>query len=85
MAFTDRFIKIPIKVYDRKSADLTGKPDYEDSVMKINPFEISHYKPSNDTDNDDKGCVYVTMKQGDGFFVYLTMAEFEKLLNNSQK
>jgi hypothetical protein len=85
MAFTDRFVKVPIKIYDRKQAELMDKTEYEDSFLNINPFEISHYKPTTDKDNDDQECVYVTMKQGDGFFVYLTIPEFEKLLNDSQK
>lgn len=80
MAFTDRFITLPIKVYDRKQAELTGHEDYEDSFIKINPFEISQYKPS--TDGDEWGeCVHLVMKGGDDFNVYLTIEEFETALN----
>lgn len=85
MAFTDRFIELPIKVYDKEAADLVGKPDYEDSVIKISPFEISDYKPTNDADNQDAECVYLVLKNGRGFFVYLPMDKFEKILNDHQK
>lgn len=85
MPFTDRFIELPIKVYDQKEADIVGKPDYEDSTIKILPFEISDYKPTSDADNQDSECVYLVLKNGRGFFVYLGIIEFEKLLNDHQK
>lgn len=81
--FTDRFIKLPIKVYDAKERDLTGKvSDYEDSWMKVNPFEISQYKPTSDGETLTDDCTYVSLKNGDGFYVYLTISEFEQILNN---
>ena len=82
MPFTDRFIKIPIKIYDKKQAELVDKVEYEDSWMKINPFEISEYKPTEDKENDNCECTYVVMKNGTGVYVYLTIPEFESLLNN---
>jgi hypothetical protein len=83
--FTDRFLYIPIKVYNADLKELTGKANYEDSFMKILPSEISHYKPSEDTDNDDAECTFVHMKSGNAFFVYWTVAEFEKKLNDHQQ
>lgn len=85
MPFTDRFITLPIKVYDQKTADVVGKPDYEDSIIKIVPFEISDYKPTSDADHQNCDCVYVMLKNGRGFFVYLSMKQFEKLLNEHAK
>lgn len=85
MAFTDRFLKIPIKIFDRKEAELTNNPVYEDSWMKINPFEISDYKPTLDKDNENIECTYLSLKNGIGMFVYLTTGEFETLLNEHQK
>lgn len=85
MKFTDRFLQLPIKVYDTIQQDLTGKAEYFDSFMKIAPFEISHYKPSNDEDNNDVECVSVSMKNGQNFFIYLTLHQFEELLNNHHK
>jgi hypothetical protein len=85
MSFTDRFIQLPIKVYDTQQAELTGKTDYYDSFMKVLPLEISNYKPMIDEDNNDVECVSVYMKNGEKFYTYLTMYQFEELLNNHQK
>ncbi len=82
--FTDRFIKIPIKVYDTEEADLTGNKEYEDSWMKFNPLEIAYYKPSNDNETNEE-CTYIMLKSGIGMFVYLLPGELEKLLNDQQK
>jgi len=82
MSFTDRFIELPIKVYDISDSELTGKTEYEESFMKVNPMEISHYKPTYDGDEDREiKYVFVTLKNGDGFFVYLSIDAFERLLN----
>jgi len=81
MRFTDRFIKIPIKVYNKAQADLVNKIEYEDSWMKISPFEISEYKPTQDEENENYDCVYLVMKSGSGVFVYMSINEFEALLN----
>lgn len=83
MPFTDRFIKIPIQVYDRKLKELTGADEAEDSWMKINPMDISNYRPSYDSaDLEQKEITSVTLKTGDTTLVYLTIEEFEELLNN---
>jgi hypothetical protein len=84
MNFTDRFIRLPIKVYDTKDAELTGNPQYFDNVMAALPFEISNYKTAVDEDNDDAECVSVKMKNGDSYYVYMTLKEFEKALNEHQ-
>jgi len=81
MAFTDRFLKVPIKVYNIENAELTGKKEYSDSYIKINPFEIISYKPTNDDENDVENCVFITFKNGDGLFIYMGFEEFENLLN----
>jgi hypothetical protein len=83
--FTDRFIKLPIKVYDVKIKELTGSCDYEDSWIKILPTEISEYKPSIDDEIDNSECTSVKMKNGDTFFVYLKSDEFENSLNEHYK
>lgn len=82
--FTDRFIKIPIQVYDKELAELTGKePDYTDSWMKINPMEISEYKPTvTEKDGHETDCTYIVMKNGSGFYCYLIPEDFEKILNS---
>lgn len=84
MSFTDRFLQLPIKVFDKREADLTGHTEYFDSFIKILPFEISSYKPMEDEDNNDVECVSVTLKNGENFYVYLTFYQFEELLNIHQ-
>lgn len=81
MSFTDRFIRLPIKQYNAKEEKLTGRKEFEDTYIKINPFEISEYKPTIDDECDDVDCVSVTMKNGNNFYAYLSIKEFENLLN----
>lgn len=76
--FTDRFIKVPVRIFDAKEKDLTGNETLVDSYIKFNPFELSEYRPSKDK---DEPCVSITMKNGENSLVYLTIKEFEKLLN----
>ena len=78
--FTDRFIKLPIKVFDREEVEVYGKePIYEESWMKVLPLEICQYKPTVDYDGTE--CLYITLKNGEGLFVFLTSEQFEELLN----
>ena len=79
--FTDRFIKIPIKVFDRQQKELTGRAENKESYMMINPFDIMKYRPSEDEDSDEE-IVSITDKSGATTWVYLTIKEFETLLNN---
>ncbi len=37
MAFTDRFIKLPIQIYDKKTKELTGNEIVED--LTVEEFE----------------------------------------------
>lgn len=82
--FTDRFVKLPIKVYDTKEHELMGTVQYFDNYIKVLPFEICEYKPMVDEDNNDQECVSVRLKNNDTFYVYLSMEEFEKALNEHQ-
>lgn len=79
--FTDRFIRLPIKVFDVAQKELTGSCEYEDSWIKILPSEISEYKPSTDDENENIECTSVRMKNGDSFYVYLSTKRFENTLN----
>lgn len=84
--FTDRFIKLPVKIFDRKMQELTGKSEDEESFIMINPFEIFKYRPT--WDNDDTSQNEITAivdKTGEVTLVYLTVKEFEELLNKSQQ
>lgn len=80
--FTKRFIKIPIKVYSIEQKELTGKENCEDTFMKLNPFEICYYHPSGIDDNDENfGCTKIDLKNGNSVICYLSIIDFENLLN----
>lgn len=83
--FTDRFIKIPIKVYNVKEKELTNNENCYDSYEQINPFEISSYRPSFDSDYTEKECVSISFKNGSQTLAYLSVKEFEKLLNTTTR
>ena len=83
MAFTDRFIKVPIQVFDRKLKEVTGIEEGEDSWMNVNPLEIASYRPSWDSADETKTEITSMMlKSGDCTLVYMSVKEFEHLLNN---
>lgn len=79
IVFTNRFIKVPIKEYNQEVKELTGNDgELIDSWEKINPFDIQSYRP----DIDSPDSIYLTLRNRDTFIVYMTMDEFETLLNN---
>jgi len=80
--FTDRFIKVPCKIYDTKEEELTGNSKGESAFIKILPLEISHYYKSNDNEEPEIPCVQVCLKSGIYIMVFLELHEFEKLLND---
>lgn len=84
--FTDRFIKVPIRIYSKKQYEITGKEEYEDSWFKFLPFELATYRPTS-SDNNDDGHIWTTimLKSGDETTLNITTKEFEKLLNEHQK
>lgn len=38
MSFTDRFLKVPISIFNVKEKELTGNENLEESWMKFLPF-----------------------------------------------
>lgn len=84
--FTDRFIKVPIKLVDKKHEELMGKTKLEDSYAKILPSDLAQYRPVLDDENENEGnpFIHIGLKSGDRFFVYMDIEEFEKLLNKHQ-
>ena len=83
--FTDRFIKAPIQIFDKQNADIIGYNDESASAisyMKLNPFEISHYRPEYTEDSVEYRQTLVYFKSGDSVYINLSISEFEKLLNN---
>ncbi|MEO7046576.1 MAG: hypothetical protein ABI091_14795 [Ferruginibacter sp.] len=81
MSFTDRFISLPVKIYDKREKDLTGKENLEESFEKILPFEISNYRKTYDGE-DNYDVVNVELKNGGSLLVYLSIEEFEKTIND---
>ncbi len=84
MSFTDRFLIVRADLYDTENVELVG---YGDSTrtgsvdIRINPFEISHYRDSTD---DIEGVVstMINFKNGDNFHISMSVEEFEHLLNS---
>lgn len=77
--FTDRFIKVPIKIFSLEQERIMADPPYEDSYEKIYPFEILSYRPSYDKDMETG--VNISFKNGSSLFIYMDIEEFEAKLN----
>lgn len=76
--FTQRFIKFPIKIYDKEHFDLTGDEITQDSYQMCHPFSIVSYRPS--TENDGR-ATHISFRDGSTALVYLSIKELEKMLN----
>jgi hypothetical protein len=82
--YTDKFLSVPIKMCQTSLSELTGVENWVDAWMKLDPNEISNYKPSYDDDNEDAEVIHLTLKNGYSTMVYLSPEEFELLLNSHQ-
>jgi hypothetical protein len=80
MAFTDRFIQVPIQAYSLKHEELYGEKEYFDSYEKFDPTDISSYFESV---TDDVRCTQVYLKSGHSFLANCSVEKFEKLLNST--
>ena len=78
--FTQRFVKLPIRLYNQEMESLTGVNEEFDTYEMVNPFNIMSYRPSKDPD----GFTYVTFKNSTGMVVYMDIDDFEKLLNSTE-
>lgn len=86
MKFTDRFIEVPIELFNKDVGDLIGsdKADTMNAVAKINPFEISFYREAmeqSEDASDDLNKVIVYFKNGESLYLPISLSAFEKLLN----
>jgi hypothetical protein len=82
MPFTNKFLKVPIRLVSTKLADMDVSERGEDSFMMINPFDITLYYPvSEDETNDERTAVKLVFKSGDTTVVYESIEQFEKRLN----
>ena len=81
MAFTDRFLKVPIIIYDIEIKELTGDEQTEESWMKFLPLDLATYRPTYSNDAPEVEHVSIMLKCGDTAVVLLSITEFENLLN----
>lgn len=86
MKFTDRFIDVPIELFNKDVGDLIGsdKAETMTAIAKINPFEITFYREATEQSedaNDDLSRVIVYFKNGESLYLSIDIREFEKLLN----
>lgn len=81
--FTDRFIRVPIEMYNKTYADLTGDDEGTtfEAFMKLNPMEIISYRPKYDKDQNEEDKTIVDLKNTEDFIVLMSFREFERLLN----
>lgn len=75
--FTDRFIKLPVRLVNRKDEELLGEGNVEshDSFEKLLPMEIQSYHPSTDKDvcGDDE-VTQCYLKNGRNFLAYISVS-----------
>jgi hypothetical protein len=76
--FTNRFVVLPIQVYNKKQQELTGNEDYENCTLRVLPMEICEYYPY---DDDGKEVTQIFLKNERGYQVDLSIEEFEEVLN----
>ena len=81
MAFTDRFFKCPVEVYDKSVKDLTGKENCVMSYTKILPFEIAEYRPTWPEGQQETEYTPLSMKNGAHWMVCWPVKEFEEKIN----
>lgn len=79
--FTRRYIRLPIKLYDREQLELTGVETTIDSYTMVNPMSIDCYRPSMENEGD---AVHIDFRFGGTIIVYMNINEFESLLNKHQ-
>lgn len=85
MKFTDKYVKLPIKVFNTEQKELTGNAELFDSNMYILPSEISNYKITEDDEDELREIVHLKLKNGDSFYVYLTLKQFCETLDKHQE
>lgn len=82
--FTDRFIKLPVELYNKKQAELTDDYDSNsfEGFIKLNPFDISAYRPGyNKEGTEIVDETVVDFKSGESVLILLHIDDFEKQLN----
>lgn len=71
---------MPIKMQVKEDTNLYPGEDYSwNSYKYVNPFDISSYSTYYDSDSE---VTSIKLKNGSSFFVYLTLKDFERKLND---
>lgn len=78
MAFIDRFLKVPIMVYNIEDYEITNIKTYENSVSYILPGEIAEFYP---TTSDGRPAVSITTKGGKALMAEMCLEDFIDLAN----
>ncbi len=78
--FTERFIRLPIDVYEVDTKEKYNMDVIIPTYTKLNPFDITSYRPTADGKETAVYC-----RNGENFVVSLHINEFEKRLNEHQK
>lgn len=89
MKFTDRFVHVPVELYDVAQAQTLGLGYNEqtkcaETEIHLLHMEVSHYRAA-PGDGNKYNETLIHMKNGNVFQASLTVKEFEELLNNHQK
>lgn len=81
--FTDRFVELPVIIYDSKTEELTGQQGSTDvkSFMKILPYEIYMWRPHLESGELVKEECIIELKTGDSIRVLLSVEKLENKLN----
>lgn len=88
MVFTDRYLKLPVEMHNRKEAELTGNGDAGSFIgyAKVLPMEIASWMPVYDADERILEQTNITFKHGGtDMLLPIGIHEFEKLLNDFMK
>lgn len=78
MAFIDRFLKVPIMVYNIEEYELTNTKRYEESFSYILPGEIAEFYP---TTSDLRPAVSITTKGGKSLMAEMSLPRFIEMAN----
>lgn len=85
--FTDRFIKLPIDLFDTDTANQIGYNDNTKTaevMVRVSPLDISYYRPAFDK-GEPLNETFICLKTGIDFNAKMKIDEFEKVLNEHQK
>lgn len=91
--FTDRFIQVPIIMFDTKQHELMDKEPWECNritvMRRIDPERVQDYYPcipaGQEFDKANLSITEVAIANGEAFVIRMSVEEFEKLLNGIEE